>query len=128
MTRDKVRAAARNVAAYFEVFRSVFGRRETQAHAEGYLKGLLSSMRRKTCESIALRFAKTKQGTPRTEKEVVAMQSFITHGKWLAAQAMWKVQAAFAEELVPSCRSWSIGLVGVYLVGVTPDVTCPLDQ
>ncbi len=42
MTRDKVRAAARNVEEYFESFRLVFGRRETQTHAEVYLKGLLS--------------------------------------------------------------------------------------
>jgi len=63
MTRDKVRAAARNVAVYFEIFRSVFGRRERQAHAEAYLKGLLSCLRRKTCEAIALRFAKTGDGT-----------------------------------------------------------------
>jgi SRSO17 transposase len=75
---------------------------------------------------------------------------------------MRKVQAGFAKELVPSCRKWSIGTVGVldesgfeksgtesvgvarqycgrlgkvdncqvgvYLVGVTPDGTCPLDQ
>lgn len=90
------------------------------------------------------------------------MQSFITPGKWEAGEAMQKVQAAFAEELVPSCSRWSIGTVsvldesgfersgsesvgvarqccgrlgkvencqvGVYLVGVTPDGTCPLDQ
>jgi len=162
MTRDKVRAAARNVAAYFESFRSVFGRRETQTHAQVYLKGLLSCMRRKTCEAIAMRFAETKDGAPCAEKEVIAMQSFITQGKWLAEQAMRKVQDAFAKELVPSCRKWSIGTVGVldesgfeksgtesvcvarqycgrlgkvencqvgvYLVGVTPDGTCPLDQ
>ena len=162
MTRDKVRAAARNVAAYFKAFRSVFGRRESQTHAQVYLKGLLSCMRRKTCESIALGFAETRDGAPCAEKEVIAMQSFITHGKWLAGRAMRKVQAAFAKELVPSCRRWSIGLVGVldesgfeksgtesvgvawqycgrlgkvdncqvgvYLVGVTPDGTCPLDQ
>ncbi len=113
MTRDKVRAAARNVAAYFEFFRSVFGRRETQTHARVYLKGLLSCMRRKTCESIALGFAETRDGAPRAEKEVIAMQSFITQGKWPADQAMRKVQAACAKELVPSCRSWSIGTVGV---------------
>ena len=162
MTRDKVRAAARNVAAYFEIFRSVFGRRETQAHAQVYLKGLLSCTRRKTCEAIAMRFAETEDGAPCAEKEVIAMQSFITQGKWPADQAMRKVQAAFAKELVPSCRKWSIGTVGVldesgfeksgtesvgvarqycgrlgkvdncqvgvYLVGVTPDGTCPLDQ
>lgn len=162
MTRDKVRAAARNVVVYFELFRSVFGRRETQAHAQVYLKGLLSCTRHKTCESIAMRFAETKDDAPRAEKEVIAMQSFITNGKWLADQAMRKVQAAFAKELVPSCQRWSIGLVGVldesgfeksgtesvgvarqycgrlgkvencqvgvYLVGVTPDGTCPLDQ
>ena len=113
MTRDKVRAAARNVAAYFESFRSVFGRRESQTHAEVYLKGLLSRTRRKTCEAIAMRFAETRDGAPRGEKEVIAMQSFITHGMWLTDRAMRKVQAAFAEELVPSCRKWSIGLVGV---------------
>ena len=162
MTRDTVRAAARNVAAYFEVFRPVFGRREMQTHAQVYLKGLLSCMRRKTCESIALKFAETADDSPCAEKEVVAMQSFITHGKWQAGQAMQQVQAAFAKELVPSCRKWSIGTVGVldesgfqksgtesvgvarqycgrlgkvdncqvgvYLVGVTPDGTCPLDQ
>jgi SRSO17 transposase len=162
MTRDKVRAAARNVDVQFEPFRSAFGRRETQTHAKVYLKGLLSSTPHKTCESIALRFAKTKDGTPCEEKEVVAMQSFITHGKWFADRAMRKLQAAFAKELVPSCRKWSIGVVGVldesgfeksgtesvgvarqycgrlgkvdncqvgvYLVGVTPDGTCPLDQ
>ena len=140
----------------------MFGRRETQAHAQAYLKGLLSSLRRKTCESIALRFSKTYDGTPRAEKEVVAMQSFVTNGKWQAGEAMQKVQAAFAEQLLPSCDRWSIGTVGVldesgfeksgnesvgvarqycgrlgkveycqvgvYLVGVTPDGTCPLDQ
>jgi len=162
MTRDKVRAAAKHVAAYFETFRSVFGRRELQAHAQTYLKGLLSCMRRKTCESIALEFAETKDGGPRSEKEVIAMQSFITNGKWEAGDAMQKVQVAFAEELASSCQKWPIGLVGVldesgfeksgtesvgvarqycgrlgkvdncqvgvYLVGVTPDGTCPLDQ
>ena len=106
MTRDKVRAAARNVDAYFEVFRSVFGRRETQTHAQVYLKGLLSCTRRKTCESIALGFAETRDGGPCAEKEVVAMQSFITHGKWPPGRAMRKVQAAFAKELVPSWGDW----------------------
>jgi SRSO17 transposase len=94
--------------------------------------------------------------------EVVAMQSFITNGKWPAHEAMRELQAAFVDELLPSCRNWPIGLVGVldesgfeksgtesvgvarqycgrlgkvdncqvgvYLVGVTPDGTCPLDQ
>jgi SRSO17 transposase len=162
MTRDKVRAAARNVDIHFKRFGSVFGRRETQTHARVYLKGLLSGTRRKTCEAIALRFAETKDGTPCAEKEVVAMQSFITNGKWPAVEAMREVQAAFADELLPSCRNWAIGLVGVldessfeksgtesvgaarqycgrlgkvencqvgvFLVGVTPDGTCSLDQ
>jgi SRSO17 transposase len=157
-----VRAAARNVGVYFESFCSVFGRRETQSHAKAYLKGLLSCTRRKTCEAIALRFSETKDGTPSAEKEVIAMQSFITQGKWQAGEAMRKIQAAVAEELLPSCRRWPIGLVGVldesgfeksgtesvgvarqycgrlgkvencqvgvFLVGVTPDGTCPLDQ
>jgi len=162
MTRDKLRAAARNVEKYFESFRSVFGRRETQGHAKVYLRGLLSSTRRKTCEAIAMRFSETKGGRPCAEKEVIAMQSFITQGKWQAGEAMRRVQAAAAEELLPSCDRWPIGLVGVldesgfeksgtesvgvarqycgrlgkvencqvgvFLVGVTPDGTCPLDQ
>jgi len=162
MTRDKVCAAARQVDRYFEPFRWVFGRRETQTHARVYLKGLLSCTRRKTCESIALRFGQTTDGSACAEKEVIAMQSFITQGKWLPGEAMEKIQAAFAKELAPSCGRWSIGLVGVldesgfpksgaesvgvarqycgrvgkvencqvgvYLVGVTPDGICPLDQ
>jgi hypothetical protein len=72
MTRDKVRAAAKNVDIHFKHFRSVFGRRETQTHGRIYLKGLLSGTRRKTCEAIALHFAETKDGTPCAEKEVVA--------------------------------------------------------
>jgi len=82
MTRDVLRAAARNIDVHFRKFRSVFGRREARTHARVYLKGLLSCLRRKTCEAIALRFAETRGGVPRAEKEVVAMQSFITHGKW----------------------------------------------
>jgi len=162
MTRDKVRAAARNVEEYFEAFRSMFGRREAQAHAKSYLQGLLSCMRRKTCEAIAMSFSQTKDGSPCAEKEVIAMQSFITQGTWQAGEAMRKVQAAVAQELLPSCDRWPIGLVGVldesgfeksgtesvgvarqycgrlgkvencqvgvFLVGVTPDGTCPLDQ
>jgi SRSO17 transposase len=162
MTRDMLRAAARNIATYFRNFHSVFGRREAQDHAQVYLKGLLSTTRRKTCEAIALRFAETRDGAPCAEKEVIAMQSFITDGKWAANQAMRELHAAFAEELMPSCKNWSIGLVGVldessfeksgtesvgvarqycgrlgkvdncqvgvFLVGVTPEGTCPLDQ
>ena len=113
MTRDDVRAAARRVVRWHRRFVDLFGRKEAQQHSEVYIRGLLSNQRRKNAEAIALRFAKTADGSPPAEKEVVALQGFITASPWESGELMREIQAVFAEEMVPSCSQWSIGTVGV---------------
>lgn len=113
MTRDDVRVAGRRMARWHKRFVALFGRREAQEHSEVYLRGLCSNLRRKNVEAIALRFAVSKDAAAAEEKEVVALQSFITASPWEAGQLQREIQAVFAEELVPSCSSWSLGTVGV---------------
>ena len=73
----------------------------------------MSNLRRKNCEEIALQFAKTQDGTAPAEKEVAALQTFVTGSPWEANEAHRAVQALFAEELVPSCSEWTLGTVRV---------------
>jgi SRSO17 transposase len=113
MTRDEVRAAGRRVARWHQRFAGLFGRKEAQEHSEVYLRGLLSNQRRKNVEAIALRFAETTDGSAPAEKEVVALQGFVTASPWAAGELQGEIQAVFAEELVPSTCQWSIGTVGV---------------
>ena len=44
----------------------------------------MSNLRRKNCEEIALQFAKTQDGTVPAEKEVAALQMFVTGSPWEA--------------------------------------------
>lgn len=113
MTRDEVRAAGRRVARWHRRFAGRFGRKEGRRHSEVYLRGLLSNQRRKNVEAIALRFANTPEGTPPAEKEVVALQAFITHSRWESDDVMQEIQAVVAEELLPLCSDSSTGLIGV---------------
>ena len=62
MTREKVRAAGCRLLDWHKRFVGFFGRREAREHSETYLRGLLSDVRRKNVEAIALRFAKPKDG------------------------------------------------------------------
>jgi SRSO17 transposase len=113
MTRDEVRAAARRVVQWHKRFAGLFGRKEAQGHSLVYLKGLLSNQERKSVEPIALQFARGRNGTPAAQKEVVAMQSFITESPWQSADVFAEIQAVFAEEFVPTTSQWPIGTVGV---------------
>jgi len=113
MTRDEVRAAAARVVQWHRRFARLFGRKEAQEHSLVYLKGLLSDQARKSVEPIALRFARRRDGGAAAQKEVVAMQGFITVSPWEAGDVFAQIQAVFAEELVPSARACSIGTVGV---------------
>jgi len=113
MTRDEVRAAAKRVTQWHERFAGLFGRKEAQAHSLVYLKGLLSDQQRKCVEPIALRFARGRNGARAAQKEVVAMQGFITASPWEAGAVFGEIQAVFGEELVPTTKQWSIGTVGV---------------
>ena len=78
MTRDELRAASRRMTRWHRRFADLFGREEAREHSEVYLRGLLSSVRRKNVEAIALRFAANPNGSAAAEKEVVALQGFIT--------------------------------------------------
>ena len=113
MTRDILRAAGRRVAQWHKRFAGLFGRKESQEHSQLYVRGLISDEPRKNVEAIALRFAHRKDGTASAEKEVVALQGFITASPWEWGGVQREIQAVFAEELVPSTSQWSIGTVGV---------------
>jgi len=112
MTRDEVRAAGRRVARWHGRFAGLFGRVEAQGHSEVYVRGLLSNLRRKNVEAIALRFSEAEEGGVE-EKEVVALQAFVTGSPWQWGEVQREIQAVFAEELVPSASQWTLGTVGV---------------
>jgi SRSO17 transposase len=68
---------------------------------------------RKNVERMALRFSEPTDGGPVSQKDVVALQRFLTDSPWDHGAVQRELQAQFAEELVPSTASWSIGTVGV---------------
>lgn len=113
MTTNKVRACARRLTEFHDRFASEFGRKEARTHSLVYLRGLLLGQGRKNVERIALRFADARDGGPPGQKEVVAMQEFLTLSPWEHSGVQREVQAVFAEEFVPSGSQWSIGTVGV---------------
>jgi SRSO17 transposase len=113
MTRDEVRALGRKLTTLHGRFASCFGRKEAQGHALVYLRGLLLGAGRKNVERIALRFAPGADGSPPAQKEVVAMQEFLTRSPWEAGDVMRQIQADFAREFVPSTGQWPLGTVGV---------------
>jgi SRSO17 transposase len=113
MTRDEVRAAARQLTQWHERFAGLFGRKEPQQHSLIYLKGLMSEQKRKSVEPIALQFARGPQGAAAAQNEVVALQGFLTFSPWEASAVFQEIQAVFAEELVPTTAQWSLGTVGV---------------
>jgi SRSO17 transposase len=113
MTRDEVRATARQVTQWHERFVGLFGRKEPQGHSLVYLKGLMSDQKRKSVEPIALQFARGPDGAAATQNEVVALQGFLTFSPWEANDVFQEIQAVFAEELVPTAKQWALGTVGV---------------
>jgi len=113
MATNRMRACARKIWKFHETFAFAFGRKEARQHSFVYLKGLILAEGRKNIERIALRFTKGPNGAPAGQNEVVALQEFMTLSPWETEQVQHKIQAVFAEELVPSCAQWSIGTVGV---------------
>jgi SRSO17 transposase len=113
MATNRVRACAKKVTCFHQRFESCFGRREAKAHSLVYLQGLILGEGRKNVERIALRFSTARDGSPPTQNEVVALQEFLTLSSWQARSVQEKIQAVFAEELVPSTSGWSLGTVGV---------------
>ena len=113
MTRDEVRAAGRRLAGLHCRFARCFGRKEARDHSQVYLKGLLLGEGRKNVERIALRFASDGEGSPPEQKEVVALQEFLSVSPWKARDVMEEIQQVFGEEFVSSASQWPIGTVGV---------------
>lgn len=112
MTRDEVRAAARRIGRWHARVSELFGRKEAQAHSLVYLRGLLSNVKRKNVEAIALRFA-SDDDEPASEKEVVALQEFISKSPWEWEPLQAEIQAIFAEEMCGSIASGPPSVIGV---------------
>jgi SRSO17 transposase len=108
MTTDDLRAASAELVALHQRFAPLFGRTEARAHSLEYLRGLLSPLRRKSAEPMALAVADDPDGAP-----VVPLQRFLTRSPWPAAAVQHEIQAVFAEQLVPSTADWALGTVGV---------------
>jgi SRSO17 transposase len=118
MDTIELRAASERLVNLHGRFAPCFGRRESQAHALGYLHGLLLGTGlgtgRKSIEPMAMIFAGSSPGRPEVEQSnVLAWQRFITQSPWEAQDVQQEIQAVFNEEFVPTAREWPIGTVGV---------------
>ena len=112
MTTSEVRATAEELLHLHQRFASLFGRKEAQAQSLVYLKGLLLAPGRKSAEPMALRFGQpAEEGI--SQNQVLGLQRFLTYSPWEAADVQRKIQAVFAEQLVPSTVEWPIGTIGV---------------
>jgi SRSO17 transposase len=110
MTTDELRAASAALVTLHARFAPCFGRTEARAHSLEYLRGLLAPLRRKNAELMALAVA----DDPATENApVVPLQRFLTRAPWPASGVQQQIQVVFAEQLVPSVATWTLGTVGV---------------
>jgi SRSO17 transposase len=112
MTTFEVRAAAGELLHLHQRFAPLFGRKEAQAQALVYLKGLLLAPGRKSAEPMALLFGQPDDDGI-SQNQVLGLQRFLTYSPWDAGEVQRQIQAAFAEQLVPSTAEWPIGTVAV---------------
>lgn len=115
MTTDELRAAAGQLLVLHGRFAPCFGRKEARKHSLAYLEGLLLASGRKSVEPMTLVFGDgLDSDSARTDgDQVIAMQRFITASPWDAQAVQREIQAAFAEQLVPSAAGGSVGTVGI---------------
>lgn len=112
MTTDELRAAASALTSLHRRFAPLFGRKETQAQSLVYLNGLLLGQERKSAEPMALVFGQpTEDGIG--QNQVLNLQRFLSQSPWDNQDVQHEIQAVYAEQLVPSTATWSIGTVGV---------------
>ena len=112
MTTSEVRAAARQLVSLHQRFAPLFGRTEPRQQSLVYLNGLLLAQGRKSAEPMALTFGQP-QADGVNHNQVVALQRFLTYSPWDYQGVQREIQAAFADQLVPSTTAWPIGTVGV---------------
>lgn len=113
MTTDELRATASALTSLHQRFAPLFGRKEAQAQALVYLNGLLLSQERKSAEPMALVFGEADDDGI-GPNQVLALQRFLSQSPWDYQDVQHEIQAVFAEQLVPSTATWSIGTVGVF--------------
>ena len=104
MTKDDVRAAAKRLVEFHEIFALRFGKVQAQDNAFTYIKGLMICRERKSIEPIVLNVG---------NGNVSAMQKFINSAPWDHEEVQDDVQHYFNSELVPTAATSSIGVVGV---------------
>jgi SRSO17 transposase len=112
MTTDELRAAAGELVHLHERFAPLFGRKEARAQSQVYLNGLLLGQERKSAEPMALAFGKPGDDG-RDQNQVLALQRFLTASPWDFQNVQHEIQTVFAEQLIPSTATWSLGTVGV---------------
>jgi len=114
MDTVELRAAAARLLKLHGRFAPLFGRRESQEHSLGYLRGLLLAEGRKSVEPMALHFGGPSEDRPEIAQRVaLAWQRFLTVSPWEAQAVQQEIQAVFNEEFVPTALEWPIGAVGV---------------
>jgi len=114
MDTIELRAASERLVKLHGRFAHCFGRRESQEHALGYLRGLLLGTGRKSVEPMALVFGGSSPDLPEIEQSVaLAWQRFLTVSPWEAKAVQQEIQAVFNEEFVPTASQSPIGTVGV---------------
>ena len=111
--KGRTGAVGSRLSALHRRFAPCFGRQEARRHALVYLRGLLLGEGRKNVERMALRFSTANDGSPAAQKEVVALQDFLTRSPWESGDVMREIQAVFVEEFVSSTSAWPLGTVGV---------------
>lgn len=112
MTTDELRAAASALTALHQHFAPLFGRIEAQAQSRVYLNGLLLGQERKSAEPMALVFGQS-QDDGIGQNQVLNLQRFLSQSPWEFQNVQHEIQAVYAEQLVPSTATWSIGTVAV---------------
>jgi SRSO17 transposase len=112
MTTSELRAAAVDLVTLHQRFAPLFGRTEARQQSLVYLHGLLLAESRKSAEPMALVFGQP-QADGVSQNPVVALQRFLTYSPWDYQDIQREIQAVFAEQLVPSTATWSLGTVGV---------------
>ena len=103
MTPDDVRAPAARLTEFHPRFAPYIGKDEAQDHAHVYLQGLMTCPERKSIEPIALHFHGGR---------VSALQKFINGAPWDHDAIQTEIQAAFADDLVPTASA-AVGVIGV---------------
>jgi SRSO17 transposase len=113
MTTDELRATASALTTLHQRFAPFFGRIEAQGQSLVYLNGLLLGHERKSAEPMALVF-----GEPGDDgigqNQVLGLQRFLSQSPWDNQDVQHEIQAIYAEKLVPSTATWSIGTVAVF--------------